>query len=276
MDKIIHILFHTGAFGTTIEYCIKRFSNKFTTNVVNPFDTNHSLHRYTKEKHLQFDYQIKNFNRKNVKITTPVYPLRTKQTDTPTVESSINLFKNIVQTEDKVIFVVFDNIKSLYIYYLLKFNKVSLEDLTYNINLENAKMWNPNINAVTELKREELRELLSIQFLDTVDHYLSAKELADKNWLIITPDNLINDFKSTIESIFDYLDLEKDDTEELNSFASVWKQEQQEIIDRFEIINSKNYDQTLSLAEEVIIHSILKQQGIDIGTEPLLKVGSCF
>jgi transcriptional regulator of heat shock response len=276
MDKIIHILFHTGAFGTTIEYCIKRFSNKFTTNVVNPFDTNHSLHRYTKEKHLQFDYQIKNFNRKNVKITTPVYPLRTKQTDTPTVESSINLFKNIVQTEDKVIFVVFDNIKSLYINYLLKFNKVSLEDLTYNINLENAKMWNPNINAVTELKREELRELLSIQFLDTVDNYLSAKELADKNWLIITPDNLINDFKSTIESIFDYLDLEKDDTEELNSFASVWKQEQQEIIDRFEIINSKNYDQTLSLAEEVIIHSILKQQGIDIGTEPLLKVGSCF
>ena len=224
-----------------------------------------------------FDDQLVNFDRTNKLITTPVYPLRTRVGNTtPTVESSIDLFKTIVHPDDKVIFIVIDNIRSLYINYLMKFNKVPLEKLIDNVSLENAKMWNPQINAVSDLSREELRELLSIQFLDTVDNYLSAKELADDSWLTITTDDIINNFKETIESIFNYLNLERNLDENLDSFASEWQQKQQSIINKFEkIVNNNNYE-NISLSEEIVVHSMLVQQGVDIGTTPLLEISDIF
>ena len=69
---MIYILFPVGAFGTTIEYCIRRFSKEFKINDVAVLPDG-SMHNFHKKLHPIFIEQLENID-PSTSIVTPVYP----------------------------------------------------------------------------------------------------------------------------------------------------------------------------------------------------------
>ena len=123
----------------------------------------------------------------------------------------------------------------------------------------------------------ELREALSF-FIDQQAEQLEISKVIDKNWLCITPDDVLYNFKNTILKIIEYTGLTVNDSKDIDDFYNEWFKNQQYILDEFENINSivasinSGSDTTwnkLSIIGEAMVQSRLRQQGIELACHNL-------
>ena len=70
---MIIVLFPAGAFGSTIEYSIRQFSNELQKVEATVMESG-SMHSYTKEFHPSTLEQFLKIKDNNYEIVTPVYP----------------------------------------------------------------------------------------------------------------------------------------------------------------------------------------------------------
>jgi len=137
--------------------------------------------------------------------------------------------------------------------------------------------WNVNYNSYTDMQPFELREALSL-FIDQQSDELEISKVIDKNWVCVTPDDLLYNFKNTILKIIEYIGLTVDNSENIDEFYNNWFKKQQYIIDEFKtidnIMNSINLESSmtwdkLSIIGEAIVQSRLRRQGIEIACHGL-------
>lgn len=263
---MIHVLFPGGAFGTTIEYCIRRFSKELQTPN-GGFTAKNNMHKFLKAYHPVTLEQLQLIPklRDTIPVATPCYP---NESNVPIVEI-ISTFKKFID-KDKVIFVVLPTIEAIERNELFCFHKVGPYRAEFNI--KNIKQWNSNYSSFKDLQPWELRELYSLYFNEFWHDTLNAGKYAEKNWLVITPDDLLDNFYLALQRIISHCNLTFDPIG-LSEYIDEWKSKQQKIIKEYETITniidsidkSTYFEwETISLMGEAIIQYRLKKKGINI------------
>lgn len=267
---MIHILFPAGAFGTTIEYCLKRFSKEFRIDEISISESG-SMHLYRKEYHPARLDEIKQIPNLAVNITTPPYP-----NNEANVLDVINTFKTVVAPTDKTIFVTVNSKIEYYQTILLLCNKIdfigTIAKYEEKYPTERYKLWNKNYTSYLDMEPWEVRDLFSCTHNYHIDDLLCASSQADDQWLIVKFDELLNNFVSIIIEIFNYTELTLVSCKELEIFHEQWIKKQQKIVSEQIIVStildnlSKNKYFSwgeLSIIAESIIQFELTKQGID-------------
>ena len=265
---MIIVLFPAGAFGSTVEYCLRQFSNELT-KIVATVALDGSMHSFQKEFHPK---TVEEFVQvKDCEIATPVYPGQ----DYLSPSQTIDQFAKNTDVDQKILVIHFSSVKmvernQLFCYYKVpNFFDVILKDKHLS--------WNPHYKSWTDMQPYELREALSF-YIDQQSQHLEVEKSKNKNWLFITPDDLLTNFEITILDIIKYFELTVDTEQNIGEFADLWVSKQKYIVEEFEQIEqimSSMYSNTdfcwnkISIVGEAIIQSRLRGRGLEIACDQL-------
>lgn len=261
---MIAVLFPSGGFGSTLEYCLRQFSNELT-KIKTYILADGSMHGYRKELHPVGFREFLDRANETFEVITPVYPTEEHLTPCETVEK----WKTILPSDAKVVLVSFDTVEQAERNQLFVYHK--LPGVLDNILKDKAQEWNESYISYNDMKRQEIREALSLH-IDTMDSYTSIRSIADPQWLVITPDDVLYNFKETLIKMFDHCGLTFNDRD-VDGFYNDWFPKQQYVIDEyqetFNITDAVKNDQVyvwepLSLMGESIVQSRLRRQGQNI------------
>ena len=267
---MIIVLFPGGAFGSTIEYSIRQFSNELQKVEATVMEDG-SMHSYTKEFHPATISEFLKIKDSKFEIVTPTYPTL----DYLSPSETILELKKHINSEHKVLLIYFTNLEMAERYKLFGYYKIP--DFLDTTMKDKHASWNVNYSSYKDMQMFELREALSL-LIDQQVEYLEIHDSIDNNWLCITPDDLLYDFRNTISKIIEYTGLTIDHSQNIEEFYKEWFKKQQYIIDEFEKINAivdsinsgsnMTWDK-LSILGEAIVQSRLRQQGIEIACHGL-------
>ena len=264
---MIHILYYGGTFGTTIEYCLKRFSSEFCINDL-PIWNNGSMHAYTKEYHPKTLKEIKEIPLSDARITSPLYP-----NDELNSESVINEFKQVIAPDDKVIFIILKNTTDYLNAMLLLSNKLDYRKIVGADGNSNHKKWNKTYNSIDDLRPWELREYYSLIHKVLCPEVIAAGNMFSDNWLVINFNDLIFNFVPTIKQMIAFSKLTLIEEDKLVEYHLTWVKHQLNIINEQTIINniiSKILNKEfyswnkLSLMAESLLQYELSNLGIEL------------
>ena len=266
---MIIVLFPAGAFGSTVEYCLRQFSNELT-KIVATIAPDGSMHTFQKEFH---PVTVAEFlqREKDCEIASPVYPGQ----DYLSPSQSIDQLAKNIDVDQKTLVIHFSSMKmaernQLFCYYKIpEFFNVILQDKHVS--------WNAQYKSWKDMQPYELREALSF-YIDQQSQHLEVEKFKNKNWLFITPDDLLYNFEITILDIIKYFQLTVDTEQNIGEFADLWISKQKYIVEEFEQIEqimSSMYSNTdfcwnkISIVGEAIIQSRLRGRGLEIACDQL-------
>jgi len=290
---MIVILYPSGGFGTTIEYCLKNFSQEhgplgqgIGKNSLTTLRSTGSMHSYQKDFHI---HHIEHINvdavdsigikkRSNINFLSSIYPLvcSFNQNEDVSVQRAFNAHKTYT-LDNHVIMVKFKDIKDIEIAHLMRYEKIPLPLVVSSVSLECCRQWNPNVNSVMDLERWQLRELLSIQFNNNIQDLLDVERYADDHWLVVDIDEILNDLSGVINKSMEYVGWTKNN-EDLDAFSTNWAEKQKIITNRLEkiesIVSKTLADEELNwgelqLIDQVLIQARLLRQGYEIKCDGL-------
>ena len=261
---MIVILFPSGAFGSTIEYCIRRFSKEFKT-INTHILPDGSMHGYSKNFHPTTLALLSQIGIRKMDIITPVYPNNSDMS----LSDIVNKIKTA--TDDvKFIFVTLPSTEMIERNYMFIHYKIRKNNYDSLFSVEKIQLWNKNYTVFSDMALSEKRELLSKTF--NIDNYIDAIHNVDPSWLTITSDNILFNFTETIQSIIEYLGLTYDNTGILE-FSLEWQEKQQYILDEHQTVNDivahtltkTDFSwNTLSLIGEALVQHKLTQAGVNL------------
>ena len=255
-------MFPAGAFGSTMEYALRNFSNELPSIEATVLD-NGNMHSFNKEFHPKtvdnWD-QVDNWN-----IATPVYPGLDYLNPVTTVQQ----IKNKISAEQKLILIHFDTADQVYRNCLFAYYKTH-KFLEYTLK-DKPPQWNPKYTCVADMQPYELREALSFSLGEVTD-YLQVAAQSQPNWLCVTPDDILYNFKNTVITMLDYCDLTLDSKCDIDGFYATWFEKQQYVVDEFQTIQMilKSLQgrpcewSPVSIMGEAIVQHVLRTQGIEI------------
>lgn len=261
---MIFVFFPVGGFGSTMEFCIRNFSKEFES-INTEIMADGSMHGYTKECHLCYNTELVDLDESN-RIITPIYPNLSFLTVTGTINEFIKISKN-----SKVVFITLDTIEMIERNWLFNYYKTELT-LTSCPNFEIFKKWNINYKTFDDMQRWEQREYLSFVMSDSITEYINAKNLALESWHVINTDDILFNFKESLEKILNYLELTPD-IDNLAEFIDLWSTKQQYVLDELLLINEilNNFQNnkffewdTFSIIGEAIIQYKLLDYGYEL------------
>lgn len=262
---MIFIFFPCGGFGSTIEFCIRNFSKEFES-INAEIMPNGSMHSYKKECHPCYNYELVDIAESNKKIITPVYPNLSYSTVIDSMNEFIKISKN-----SKVVFIVIDTIEMIERNWLFAYYKVGL-DFVLQTDSKNVKKWNNDYKTFNDMQRWEQREYLSFVISDSIPEFINARNFALESWLVINTDDILFNFKESLEKIFNYLELASD-IDNLTEFIDLWSQKQKYVLDELTLINkilinfqnNKFFEwNTISIIGEAIIQYKLFDRAYDL------------
>lgn len=267
---MIHIFFPAGAFGSTVEYCIRRFSKEFETidAVITPSG---SLHSFSKEFHPTCIQDLNQLISSGATITTPVYPTHSQELPIDTVEK----VKQILGPMESVVFITLPNQRQALRNRIFAYFKINLEagEPVFTEKNSHFQNWNLEYKSMDDMREWERRELLSLEFKRCATDLCLASAHAHPSWAVVTPDDFLNNFTKTIKDIICFLKLTLVDEDELEEFGKLWVSKQQYILEHFQLletivdntINNVYYSwQKLDLVSESMIQCMLYLQGYEL------------
>jgi hypothetical protein len=263
---MIVILYPAGAFGSTIEYCIRRFSKEFKT-INTRILPDGSMHGYSKNFHPTTLHSLSQIGIRKMDIITPVYPNNSNMS----LSDIVDKIKTANVTDDvKFIFVTLPSIEMIERNYIFVHYKARKNNYDSLFPTEKIQQWNKNYTVFSAIPPSEKRQLLSTTF--DIDTYINATHNTDPNWLTITSDNILFNFNETIQSIIEYLGLTYDSTGILE-FSLEWREKQQYVLDEHQTVNdivAHTLTKTefswnnLSLIGEALVQHKLTQAGVNL------------
>jgi len=259
---MIAILFPAGAFGSTIEYSLREFTqglHKVTATVT----SSGSMHSFSKEFHPVLLTEIKKISHNSYEIVTPVYPGLDYLNPAATVQAMIEFLPA------KTILIHFDTASQVERNQLFCYHKIPT--FIQQVLQNKVSAWNPSYSLVEHMQPYEVREALSF-LTDQAEDYIAVKNQVPAGWLSVTPDQILYDFEHTISRMIDYCELTADPDTNPAEFYAVWFQRQQYILNEFHtvqqiILNINNQDfnwTSISIMAEAIVQAKLRQQGWEI------------
>jgi hypothetical protein len=267
---MIIVLFPAGSFGSTIEYCLRQFSQELTKTSATVLE-NGSMHSYQKEFHPTLIDDFVAQEKKHFEIVTPVYP----GDDYMTVSETFLELKKYIACDQKLILMHLPTLAMAERNQLFCFHKIPK---MLDIIMKNKQQaWNSDYKSWQDMQIFELREALSF-FIDQQTQHLSIISLAEPQWLRVTPDDILYNFENTILNMLQYCNLNFDSTQSIKNFYSIWFEKQQYILNEYSVIEQifynldcKNYHSwnQLSIMGEAIVQARLRRKGVELACDGL-------
>lgn len=261
------ILFPKGAFGSTIEYCLRNFSQELES-IQAEVQADGSMHSFSKEFHpIQID-QID--QRTHWEIATPLYTGLDHLDPLTTVQK----IKSRLTAKQNLILIYFSRPSQVHRNYLFTYYKTP--DYVKDVLKNKPRDWNPNYTCVADMQPYEIREALSLLINET-EYFLQVINEALPEWLCVTPDDILYNFKNTIITILEHCNLTLDPASDIDNFYKEWFEKQQYILEEFQTIQRilKSVQDRpsewapLSIMGEAIVQHCLRTQGIEIACHGL-------
>ena len=152
---MIIILFPAGAFGSTMEYSLRKFSNELTTVQADILD-NGSMHSFNKEFHPITIAGLEKIKDSKFEVITPVYPGH----DYLSPVATILEFKKFIKPDQKVLLIYLTDTADVERNCLFCYYKVT-EQFLDSVLKDKPKEWNLNHTSYRDMQPFELREALS-------------------------------------------------------------------------------------------------------------------
>ena len=269
---MIIILFPSGSFGSTIEYCLRQFSNELT-KVDAVILENGSMHSYYKEFHPDTAKEFSEHKHLSYEIATLLYPNK----DLLPPIASIKELSKFIDSNDKVVVIGFDTADMAERNQLFSYHKT--HDFLTSVVSDHYKSWNSAYESIEDMQPYELRESISF-FIDHQSYYIDVHKNIMEHWLYITPDDILYNFKNVMLKIINHCNLTVNNSIDIDQFYEEWFRKQQYILKEFNTINtiiesvkSDNYIEweELSIAGEAIVQSRLKKLGMELACYNLNK-----
>lgn len=267
---MIAIMFCGGSFGSTLEYCIRRFSSEFQT-VATTVDEQGSMHSYTKEFHPLDVNTAVSVDPTKCQIATPVYP----GFDRLTAPDTVIQLRDKLYKDHPTVLVHLPDLSQIHRNSLIFFYK--WPECINAIMKDKAQSWNPSYRTYTDMQRWELREALSFYINDQQIH-LTVKDHAHPSWLLVTPNDILFEFKNTIIKILAYCNLTPQ-LDGIDEFYQDWFSKQIPLIKEYSLIEKIVKSITeytgefewspISLIGEAIVQSQLKSCGFELACDGL-------
>lgn len=291
---MIHILFVPGTFGSTIHYILMQYNTKYkhlkiegSDNFSNFILTDGSMHTFYKTGHYIFKRELDNFfinqSTSTIEITTPTYPM-----EDATPDEIIKLFEKN-SPHDKYIFVYMDSLEYGEINLLARYYKIANSNfhgsvdytpIEYVVGIDDIHKkvdmtkWNTSYTHWRQMQLWELREWVSIFYVESIQEWIDAKQYVKYDWLTVSTRDILDRTEETFLKIINYSGkFDSTASEEFTNFISYWREKQQYLLDEYRIINNivdstiSNIPytwKTLNLIAEAIIQRKLRSHGYDI------------
>lgn len=229
---MINILFPAGGFGSTLEFCIRHFSNEHfddSLSIDNSLKSDGSMHAFQKEYHpVTFENYIPE---KDYAIATPVYPglnlLKAAET--------VLTYKQKFLSKSKTVLITLNTISEAEKCALLMINKVGPEHfLPFQYN---AKFKDWGAKSVDDLKIWDKREILSYYIRSFTEEIILAPEIIPTEWLTISFNDILYHLEDTLVKIFDFLNLTSNNNN-IKSFYDIWFNKQTYVLNEIDLVDN--------------------------------------
>ena len=273
---MIHVFFVPGMFGSTIEYVLRSYTTEYTP-VLGEIMSDGSLHSYKKEFHfISLDEIANSKEYQPNSITTPIYPFKEAKLD-----KILESYRSLLE-DSRLILVYADSLQSAELTMLFQYHKISTGTLNLGLDIflgdesSNVVRWNPLYTSWTDMQPWELREWLSLFYVEWVQEWINSRNQVPDTFLKIKNTDMLFDTKETLLDIIKFCNLTiKGD---ITSFILDWQQKQDYIIREFNLldqiltntIEKNNFDWTdLNIIAESIIQQRLRAKGYEIRCDGL-------
>jgi hypothetical protein len=247
---MLHILFPCGGFGSTIEFCLRQFTEQYYDSSLDNVTHNPdgSMHGFKKLHHAPWRKDILNIPNSDALITTPLY-----SNNNQNAQEVIDTFCSVINKDDPVIFVKLKTPLDVFQIFLLSVSKWDLK--SYKLNVQTV--W-------------EKRELIAITISD--DELINLQNI-NSEWITLGPGDMYTNLEACMFMIFQELKLTPKNTEQMIKFAVRFRNAQQKYFDSVQQVeyikeriierDSITWDK-LDFLQEVILQSWLLIEGYEI------------
>ena len=276
---MIHVFFVPGMFGSTIEYITRSYSNELIP-VAGKVLADGSLHSFSKAAHFRDILHIYDFFKigSATDVTTPIYPFR--QQKLPEILEHHS--QNIMPTHACILMYA-DSVRSAELNMLFQYHKISVGlnmgvDIFCHGNENNIISWDPTYSHWSQMKPWQLREWISLFYVDWVSEWIDSVHQVEPKFLTIKNTDFLFDSVATANKIFNHCNLTQ--KLKLDEFLNQWRLAQQYIVDEFNLLD-RIIDCTISkqplewqpinIIAEAIIKQRLRTKGYEIRCDGLDK-----
>ena len=268
---MIAVLFTAGNFGSTIEYCLRQFSQELA-KVDAEVLPDGSMHGFQKELHPTMLSQWKNIDQ--AQIITPVFPNQ----DYLSGRACIEWYRTALPNH-KVILIDSANQSQAERCQLFAYYKIPT--LLDAVMKDKAQSWNPAYGHWRHMEKWELREALSF-YIDQQSDLVDMARYATDNWLVVSPQSILDDLPGQVRCMLDFCGLTYNG-DSIDAFYQKWLVKQQYILQEAETVelilraienNTIIEWQPLSTVGEAIVQSRLRRIGYKLDM-PGLDVLPC-
>jgi hypothetical protein len=209
---MIHILFPAGAFGSSIEYCLRQFSEEFYDKTLDDVDikADGSMHTFHKFFHPTYKSELLSLPIQTVPITTPTYA--NNDQDSQEVIDTLAQVKNRV---DKVVIITIENLEE------------HLQKELLAIHKQDFKYWALHYNF---LKNPDLEHWEKIERFSLSLHNVSNLKIP-ADWIQVSFSNLLTNYQKTIQNIINKLGLTLINKDKFDRFSKKFETFQIKILD---------------------------------------------
>lgn len=277
---MIAVLFTAGNFGSTIEYCLRQFSQELT-KVKAEVLPDGSMHGFQKELHPLMLSQCKDFD--EAQIITPVFP----NYDYLSGPACVEWYRTALNNH-KVILIDSANQSQAERCQLFAYHKVPT--MIDAVMKDKARSWNIAYQHWRDMQKWELREALSF-YIDQQSDLVNMARYATDNWLVVSPQSILDDLPGQVRCMLDFCGLTYNG-DSIDAFYQKWLAKQQYILQQAETVdlvlraienNTLIEWQPLSIFGEAIVQSRLRRMsheldmpGLDVLPCDSNRLRACF
>jgi hypothetical protein len=274
---MINIFYVPGMFGSTIEYVLRNFTQEYEPSegiILN----DGSMHSYKKEAHLARIPHIQRFLESNSQnsISTPIYPF--EEIHLPEI---LHELKPIIDKNNVSFLLYADCLEACELTMLFQYYKIAIGlDLKLDIfcygNENNIKNWNKSYASWRDMQVWELREWLSLFYVEWVREWQESIFQVPDHFIQIKNTDFLYNTAENISKIIAGAQLTP--KKSIVEFAEMWQKKQQYVVDEFDlldqIVNCSIDNQSLSwkkicIISEAIVQQKLRSKGYEIQCDSL-------
>lgn len=240
---MINLFFVPGMFGSTIEFCIRNFSNEYQSKLENDLESyiraDGTLHSVTKELHLSSDKMpdvLTQYDSSSNAISTPIYPTQRKHFP----EIIKTLYENSDFKNNKNVLLFADTLSAAELNLYFQYYKIATGDqhtglkmgidIFFDNRSNSITKWNPDATNWRELETWQLREWFSIFYTNWIQEWTESRQHIKVDFLSLSNVDFLYHTKDCLTRIFEHCNLTFNE-KNIDNFINIWQNKQQYIVD---------------------------------------------
>jgi hypothetical protein len=276
---MIHMFYVPGMFVSTLEYVLRCYTEEYQPIDAEVLDDG-SMHGYNRLYHPRNKKTLEDFFQSNAPqdaIISPIYPFREYH-----LPELLQQYKSYKIESDNCILIHAQDTRAAELNMLFQYHKIAMGslnigmDIFFEANEHNIVAWNKDYTHWSDMQSWQLREWLSLYYVQYVKEWIDSQHQVEDNFLLLTNTEILYNTEATVRKIMNFCKL----TEKagLAEFVTHWRSKQQYIVAEFYLLdsivsttigNQPMSWSTINIIAEAIIQQRLRALGYEIHCDGL-------